>query len=251
MSNQDILSDYELVKKKFDQFNGCIEIEDFRTFLLLSLSDENDDMVKKIMAGNDPNRDIWYDVGKKSYFFEMSMHSNNAITIYLKHPLDIEGPIIKSENKDFWNKHLSKFEQKMLIDSKTKLRLIKVLNKTQDVNTEIDKSISFEVTKVFDDFLSYLFAVGQVKSLLVIQGEDDEPDIIFTFALSISNFVSEEYIPIFAFVDHEKRCRGHFLKLNKETLDYESVEEIKESTHSELYNSEYLLIVKIKNLNVA
>lgn len=245
-----IEKDYEFVKNKFQDFKGYMRVDDFKTFLLMVISEEtNQDMVNKFLEGSNPNKLIWYDVSKQAYIFDIGM-SEDKLVIYTKDLGNIDKQIIKADAKTFFDKYLTKFEQEKLIDAKMVLNVIKYLDKTHDVMVKHKKTAKYEVTKIFDDFLSFIFGVGKVKSLLVLDGNNNEPDIIFTLSMSISNVIDENIIQINAFVDRKKVCKSQFLKINKNTMEFESVPEIKESSFSDLYNSQYLLLIHVKSLDI-
>lgn len=245
-----IEKDYEFVKNKFQDFKGYMRIDDFKTFLLMIISeDTNQDMVNKFLEGSNPNKLIWHDVIKNAYIFDIGM-AEDKLVIYTKDLSNLDKQIIKADAKSFFDKYLSRFEQEKLIDAKMSLNIIKYLDKTHDVMIKHKKSAKYEVTKIFADFLSFIFGIGKVKSLLVLDGNDKEPDIIFTLSMSISNVIDENIIQIYALVDHNKVCRKQFLKINKTTMEFESVSEIKESSFSDLYNNQYLLLIHVKSFDV-
>ncbi|MBD3351543.1 MAG: hypothetical protein GF364_08655, partial [Candidatus Lokiarchaeota archaeon] len=177
MKERDIEKDYRLVVEKFKDFKSYLAIDNFRSFLLLVLSNENDDLINRVLEGGNPNRSIWYDIKKESFVYELAVTSENRIIIYFKSPLEMDEKIIESDNVAFYDKYLSKFEQELLVDKKLKLQIVRYLDKVDDVLNEYEKGAEFEVTRVFSDLISYLFAVGQIKSILVLDGENDEPDI--------------------------------------------------------------------------
>ena len=50
------------------------------------------------------------------------------------------------------------------------------------------------------------------------------------------------------YIDKEKKYSGQFLKVNSEEFTFEPVDEIKESSHSEMFHTDYLLMIHIKSL---
>ncbi len=66
--------------------------------------------------------------------------------------------------------------------------------------------------------------------------------------VSISSIFDEEYIPIHAYLDHDKICKdAMFLKINKETHEFEGISELEEKSHAEVYKNTYILIVHVKS----
>ena len=251
MPNKDLNKDYEYVSKIFESFKGFMEIKDFRTFLLTLFSEDgSDDVMAKIMGSNNHTKNLHYDIGKKSYLIEL-LPSEKPVIIYLKSKNDFEKKVIKAEeDKEFFDKYLSTFEQETLMDKKTSIQIIEYLNKTFETNAKYNINAKFEVTKIYSDLLSYFFNIGKVRSLLILNGKGDDPDIIFSLEVSFANFMNEEYVSIHAFIDHEKRFKDSmFIKINKNTYEFEGIKELEETTHSELYNHEYLLLIHVNSFD--
>ncbi len=244
MGDKNLKEDYEIISKKLENFNGFISLgDDFRTFLLLVFSEEHKDPISKFMGGGKPIRNLYYDTVKSAYFSEMEAEK---ITTYLKIPLEIEKKILKTEDKDFFNKYLSKFEQSTLLDSKAKIQVVKYFNKKSQGSIDTH----FEISKIYDNFLSLIFGVGMIKTLFVLDGIEDKPDIIFTFPIQITNLITQKDVFIHAYLDQEKICKdSQFLKLNKETYEYVGIKEIKEASHGELFKNQFMLVVHVKSFD--
>ena len=58
IENKDLLKDYEYIKSKFEDFFGFMEINDFRTFLLLTINYDEGDFMNKLMEGPNTNRTL-------------------------------------------------------------------------------------------------------------------------------------------------------------------------------------------------
>ncbi|MHA1728184.1 MAG: hypothetical protein ACTSWY_05580 [Promethearchaeota archaeon] len=242
----------EYITNKFKGFKGFISVKDFRTFLLFNLSEDTsaEDMVKKMMEGGNPNKNLYYDEKRESFILEM-LPAEKDLVIYLKQTLEIQKQTIKFDNKEFFNKYLSSFEQTKLLDKKGELRIVKYINNASEINKKYNINSNFEIVKIYEDFLSFFFAIGGGKSFFVIDGADDEPDILFIFMISISNLMGDKYIPIHVCLDYNKICKDtQFLKINNETHNFEGVKEIKEISHAQLYNNQFVLVVHTDSFDV-
>lgn len=249
MESKDLNKDYEFANEKFKNFNGFLSIDDFRTFLLLAFSEDNEEnIINRFLQGSNPNKNIFYDIQKKAYTFEMMVPSEQNIVIYYNKPLEIKSHTIKQTDKEFFDKYMSSFEQETLLNKNGSLQIVKYMNKTGEIDKKYEKIPKYEITKIFNDFLSLLFGIGKVKSLFVLDGAENEPDIIFTFTISVSNLIKESYIPINMYIDHDKITKNsYFMKINSEKFEYEGVEKVKEATHSDMFKNQYLLLVHIKS----
>ena len=241
--------DYAFVEKKFKKhMKHYVELRDFRTFLLFNLIDESDSMIQKIMEGGRSMRTLLYD-NRGSYIYEYAL-TKSRLMFYVKAP-DLENtPVLDREtHQDFFDEHLSKFEQKRLLSKQDdKIGIVRLSSRMVEADTSNDLSTKFEVTRIYDDFLSFLFDIGKSRYVFVMDGKDkNEPNIVFAISILLSNALNQEYVAIQAYLDKEKKYSGQFLKVNSEKFTYESVEEITEASHSEMYHSDYLLMVHIKS----
>lgn len=247
MDKKNLVEAADYITEKFKDFDGFLSIGDFKSLLLLTFYGESDEnMMRNLMEGSNPNRKLYYDRAKTAFLIEM-LPSERNLTVYLKKPNTIEKQIIKLDDKKFLDKFLTTFEQENLIDKKGELRVVDYFNRTFDLIKKHDIKSRFEVSKIYSDLLSYIFGIGKTKSIFVLDTEDG-PDIIFSFMVSISSIFDDEYIPIHAYLDHDGICKNSmFLKINKETHKFEGVSELEEVSHAEVYKNTYILIIHVKS----
>ncbi len=241
--------DYEYLEKKFAQLKNYVELKDFRTFLLFNLIDESETVIQKLMEGGRSLRTILHD-SKGAYLYEYAIIKGRLL-FYVKSPILEDTSVLDREkHKDFFNEHLSKFEQKKLLEKQDdKIGLVKLTSKMIEADKKYKISPKFEVTRIYEDFLSFLFDIGKSRYVFVIDGEGDKPNIIFAISIRLSNALNQEYVAVQAYLDKEKKYSGQFLKVNSEEFTFESVDEIKEASHSEMFHTDYLLLVHIKSFN--
>jgi hypothetical protein len=239
--------DYEFLTKKFSQMKNYVELRDFRTFLLFNLTDESETIIQRMMEGGRSLRTLLHDE-RGAFLYEYSM-TKGRLLFYVKAPLPGEMPVLEREkHKDFFDKYLSKFEQKKLLTNQDdKIGIVKVHSKMIEADLKYDISQNFEVTRVYDDFLSFLFDVGKSRYVFVIDGK--EANVVFSISILLSNALNQEYVSLNCYIDKEKKYSGQFVKVNSEEFTFECVDEIKEATHSEMFHSDYLLLVHIKSFD--
>ena len=249
MDNKNLEEAAAYITEKFKNFDGFLSIGDFKSLLLLTFYGETEEnLMRNLMEGTNPNRKLYYDKIKGSFMFEM-LPSERNLTVYLKQPNTLEKQIIKLDDKKFLDKYLTTFEQENLIDKKGELRIVNYFNRTFDLIKKHNIKSRFEISKIYDDFLSYIVGIGKTKSIFVLDTEDG-PDIVFSFMVSISSIFDDEYIPIHAYLDHDGICKNSmFLKINKETHKFKGVSELEEKSHSELYKNTYVLIIHVKSFD--
>lgn len=239
--------DYEFLSQKFDQMKNYVELKDFRTFLLFNLIDESESMIQKLMEGGRSLRTLLHD-HKGAYIYEYAL-AKGRLLFYVKEPVLKDTSVLDREkNKNFFDKYLSKFEQnKLLTKQDEKIGIVKLTSKMIEADNKHEISPTFEVTRIYDDLISFLFDIGKSRYIFVLDGKGDEPNIVFVISILLSNALNQDYVAVQVFIDKEKKYSGQFLKVNSEAFTYESVDEIKESSHSEMYHTDYLLMVHIKS----
>ncbi|MHA1112128.1 MAG: hypothetical protein ACTSRE_13550 [Promethearchaeota archaeon] len=239
--------DYEYLTKTFAKLKNYVELKDFRTFLLFNLINESESMIQKLMGGGTSLRTILHD-SKGAYLYEYAMTKGRLI-FYVKAPLIEDISILDREkHKTFFDEHLSKFEQKKLLTKQDdKIGIVKLTSRAIKADLKYDITPKFEVTRIYEDFLSFLFDIGKSSYVFVIDGEGNKPNIVFALSFLLSNALNQEYIAVQAFLDKEKKYSGQFLRVNSEDFTFESVDEIKEASHSEMFHSDYLLLIHIKS----
>lgn len=240
--------DYEFLSQKFEQMKNYVQLSDLRTFLLFNLIDESDSMIQKLMEGGHSMRTILYD-SRGAYLYEYAL-SKGRLVFYVKTP-DPGNDITvldKKKHKEFFDQNLRSFEQKKLLDKKDdKIGIVRLTSKMVEADKKNKISTKFEVTRIYDDLLSFLFDIGKSRYVFVLEGKGKEPNVIFAISILLSNALNQEYVAVQAYIDKKKEYAKQFLKINSEEFTYESVDEIKEASHSEMFHSQYLLMVKIKS----
>ncbi|MBN2156976.1 MAG: hypothetical protein JW776_13110 [Candidatus Lokiarchaeota archaeon] len=241
--------DYEFLTKKFDQLKNYVELQDFRTFLLFNLIDESETMIQKLMEGGSSMRTLLYDQ-KGAYIYEYAL-TKGRLVFYVKSSAVADDITVldRDKNKDFFSQYLSKFEQdRLFTKQENKIGIVRLSSKMVEVDEKNDIFPKFEVTRIYDDFLSFLFDIGKSKYVFVLHGGKKEPNVIFAISILLSNALNQEFVAVQAYIDRDKECTGQFLKVNSQEFTYEHADEIKESTHSDMYHNQYLLMVHIKSL---
>ena len=137
MENKNLEENTDYIVEKFKDFDGFLSIGDFKSLLLLTFYGESDEnMMRNLMEGSNPNRKLYYDRskgnGKGAFIIEM-LPSERNLTVYLKQPNTIEKQIIKLDDKKFLDQYLTEFEQTNLLDRKGQLRIIDYFNRSFDL----------------------------------------------------------------------------------------------------------------------
>jgi hypothetical protein len=244
MSND---QDYEYLRSKLAKMNGYIQLRDFRTFLLFNLIDETDSMIQKLMDGGQSMRTLLYDT-RGAYIYEYAL-TKGRLLFYVKNSAPKDSVIDRKKDKTLFNTYLKPFEQEKLLPKQDeKIGIVKVNSKIIEADKNHKIVPKFEITRIYDDLLSFLFDIGKSRYVFLLE-VDDGPNIIFAFSFLLSNALNQEYVAVQAYLDKDKKYTGNFLKINSDEITYESVEEIKEASISKMYHTQYILLVKIKSFD--
>ncbi|MHA1339177.1 MAG: hypothetical protein ACTSRZ_00980 [Promethearchaeota archaeon] len=243
-----IENDIEFAKNKIKDFEGFFEINDFKTFLLLNLYDDTPDLMKKFLGGKNDFRLLLYEIKKKCYIIEIFSTADYFIDLYIKTDPVTDRKVLSEDDLSFFNKYFTPFEIENLMKTKFKVLTSRIVNLESEVNKKYSLFPKIEIVRVYYDLESFFYANDHSKYYFQIDGNENEPNIIFNFILQLPNG-GEKYIPIEIFIDHEKRFNKRYIKLNNNNFKFETLDDIKDASLSDLNENKYLLIVHIKSLN--
>lgn len=250
--------------EKLSSFKNFIEVRDFRNMLLLSLNLESggpEAILKQLgMGGSSPKTILPYNPEGKYYYAKImsGLSMNDQLTIYLPVKNKLTEKFVNKGDSEIIKENLSKFEQKNMLPKSFALITPEIIDYSQQVL--IDSNKKKEIIPGIDSIyvsLGELIATQNLKFIFLIEDEGDKPDIVFTINMSMDpQHHSENSIQYFdVFVDEKRELRDNiFIKMKTKDLkegiiDMEFLKEIKETSHSELFNSHFTIIVPIKSFN--
>jgi hypothetical protein len=245
---------YEFAREKFKSFSNYIEISNFREFLLLILNIEGDGaeaIMRQLGMGSKNKAILPYDPHRKSYYTKVisGLSMKNQLKIYFKSKKINESLQNKLDSKIFTD-YLSDFERKNLLPNKFSLIIPSIVDSLSEKSEKIEKK---EITPVIESLyvdLAEFIASQNLKFIFLL--EDDIADIFFTVNMSFApdNNSSKQIQYFDVYIDEDKKIRNHtFIRMKKEEIDMEFMNEIKDYSHSEIFKSHFTIIVKIKSFN--
>jgi hypothetical protein len=253
--------DYSYAMKRLKEFNNYIEIEDFRHFLLMVLNMESgpEGILSQLGMAPKGKTILPYDPEKKMYYAKVmaGMSMNNQLTIYIKTEKKTDKLVNKAESPIITDT-LTSYECKNMLPPKFVLLCPRMVDYSDQAFTENAKPKPFAsaIESLFVDLMDFI-VVQNVKYLFFLQGEGDEPDILFTINLSYDPMHSSinqfQYFDVY--MDPEHKLRGYsFIWVhedNKENAKLDFLKEIKdEFSHSDIFNSSFTIIVPVKSFKV-
>jgi hypothetical protein len=241
-------SKIKIVKEYFEGFTNYLELEDFRSFLLLTLTSQvpTNIMAQLGLGGNKDVINLPYNPDSKIYYQKINLMTASSLILYTKSE-SITKKFMLEKNDDIFKKFLSLSEIDLAFRGKERFLFPKI----SDCSIMEDSNLNIKIDDLFHDFESFI-SYTQPNVLFVIDAkESSKPDLIFTFNMmpQLPNKLDENMLQIDVFLDNERRTRDiNFLKREK---DYKLtfLKSIKEMSHAELYTSSFALVLHIKSLN--
>ncbi|MFW9819793.1 MAG: hypothetical protein ACFFE5_09305 [Candidatus Thorarchaeota archaeon] len=250
MSNQ-LREKINKIKKVFEGFSNYIELPDFRSFLLFTLTSQ---VPTNIMAqlGFGPNKEIInlpYNPIFNIYYQKINLISAGSLIIYVisdvitkNFTLNKDDPIIK--------KFLNPNEMSLAFRGKEKFLLPKISD-CSAFEMNGNSTLRISVDDIFHSLESFL-AVAEPNILFVVDSaSESEPDLVFTFNMmpQIPTRLDKQVLKIDAFFDDLHKTRDKIYLRREEDYTISYLKDIKEVGHAELYNSAFSLIMHVKSFS--
>ena len=238
----------KIVNDYFDGFTNFLELEDFRSFLLLTLTSQvpMNIMAQLGLGGNKDVINIPYSPDFKMYYQKINMMSSSSLIIYTKSdPITTE--FILEKNDEIFKKFLSLNEIDLAFRGKEKF----LFPKLSDCSILEDSELNIKVDDLFHNLESFM-SYTQPNVLFVIDAEDSsKPDLIFTFNLTpqLPKKLDENMLQVDVYLDNERKTKD--INYLKREADYSLtfLKSVKEISNAELYKSSFSLVLHIKSLN--
>ncbi len=238
----------KIVNDYFNGFTNFLELEDFRSFLLLTLTSQvpMNIMAQLGLGGNKDVINIPYSPDFKMYYQKINMMSSSSLILYTKSE-PITNKFILEKDDEIFKKFLSLNEIGLAFRGKEKFLFPKV----SDCSILGDSELNIKVDDLFHNLESFM-SYTQPNVLFVIDAKDSsKPDLIFSFNLTpqLPKKLDENVLQVDVYLDNEKKTKD--INYLKREADYSLtfLKNIKEISNAELYKSSFSLVLHIKSLN--
>jgi len=240
------------IQKYFEDFTNYVELNDFRSFLLFTLTSQipSNVLAQIGLGGNKTIINIPYNPIFNIYFQKISLFSLGSLLVYIKSDPIKEDFIVDKDDPVFKN-YLNPNEISLAFRGKEKFLLPKVI----DCSTiEIDGESTKLIVKVDDLYhsLEGFVTISEPNIIFVLDGKDSEPDLLFAFNImpQFTGKTNKNILKIDAYLDKDHKTRDMiYLKKEKEDFKLSYLKDLKEMSHGELYKSDFSLILHVKSLN--
>lgn len=243
---------HQFAVKKFEAFQNHFEILDFRKFLLLILNLDAggpEAMLQQLGMGSKKRVVLPFDPEKKMYYTKVmsGLSYHNQLMIY--HKTEKLSPEFVNDSKSvLFTEFLTPYERKNFIPGNFKIITPEVKDYTEKIliGKNANKPV---VTGIESLYFNLPEMIVSQKSKFLFLLEDEIADILFSMNISFNPSQDADHIQMIdLFVDETKQYRDKtFIQMKEENLEIACVNEIKELSHGELYQSHFTIVVPIKS----
>ena len=241
----------ELVQKHFENFSNFIELPDFRSFLLFTLTSQvpSNILAQMGLGGNKEVINIPYNPILKIYYQKINLISAGSLIIYVKSDPISEEFILEKDNpiiKEFLNPN----EMSLAFRGKEKF-LLPLISDCSTCNGESNSKLTIKIDDLFHSLESFL-AVAEPNLLFVLGANNaQEPDLLFTFNMmpEMPSRLDQKVLKIDIFVDNEHNSKDITYIKREENFIIKYLKDIKDVGHADIYKSAYSLLLHVKSFN--
>ncbi len=247
--SEELKQKIEDVQKHFENFSNFIELPDFRSFLLFTLTSQvpTNILAQIGLGGSKEVINLPYNPISKVYYQKINLMSAGSLILYVKNnpisdefTLGKDDPIIKS--------FLNPNEISLAFRGKEKF-ILPMISDCSTFNNDEKTSLTIKVDDLFHSLESFL-AVTEPNLLFVIEAKNEsEPDLLFAFNLmpQMPSKLDQRVLKIDVYCDNEHKTKGKTYLKRQEDYSLSYLEDIKDVSHTDLYKSAFSLILHIKS----
>lgn len=246
MSNE-LQQKVKTVHKIFENFTNFIELNDFRSFLLFTLTSQvpTNILAQLGLGGNKEVINLPYDPVYKIYYQKINLISAGSLIIYVKND-PISNEFTMSKDNSVIRSFLNPNEMDLAFRGKEKFLLPKI---TDFSTFDIDSKLTIKVDDIFHSLESFLAVAGPNILFVADASIESDPDLVFAFNMmpQMPSRLDQKTLQIDVFFDQDHKTRDkNYLKREEDyTINY--LKDIKEVGHAELYKSAFSLILHVKS----
>ncbi|MFX1366452.1 MAG: hypothetical protein ACFE9Y_16155 [Promethearchaeota archaeon] len=247
--SEEIKQKINQVNEIFENFSNFIELSDFRSYLLFTLTSQvPTNILAQIGLGGDKEIiNLPYNPLFNIYYQKINLISAGSLIIFIKNnpitdkfTLDKEDPIIKT--------YLNTNEMSLAFRGKEKFLLPKISD-CSAFDIDGNSKLNVKVDDIFHSLESFL-AVAEPNLIFVIDATNEsESDLIFTFNMmpEMPSRMDQKVLKIDVFFDKDHKTKDMVYLKREEDFTVKFLKDIKEVSHADLYKSAFSLILHVKS----
>ncbi|MFX1314494.1 MAG: hypothetical protein ACFE9T_01405 [Promethearchaeota archaeon] len=247
----DLYDKVNLVNEYLKDFTNFIELEDFRAFLLFTLTSQvpSNILTQIGLGGNKEVFNLPYNPIFKIYYQKINLISAGSLIIYVRSE-PISNSFIMEKDNSIIKNYLNPNEVSLAFRGKEKFILPKISD-CSTFNEEKKNKINVKIDDLFHSLESFL-AVSEPNLLFVIDAKNNfNPDLIFAFNMmpEFPSKLDEKVLKIDVYLDYNHKTKNITYLKREEDYNIKYLKDIKEVSHADLYKSAFSLILHIKSFN--
>lgn len=249
--SKELKAKIQKVKEYFINFTCFIELKDFRSFLLFTLTSQvpTNMLAQMGLGGSRDVINIPYNPNFKIYYQKINLLMAGSLIVYVKSE-PIKEELVIGKDDPVFKDYLNANEMSLAFRGKEKFLFPHVSDCS---SFEIDGdslNLTVQVDDLFHSVESFI-AILEPNILFVLDNEGVEPDLLFTFNMmpQFPGKLKRNLLKIDAVLDNEHKAKDITYIKKKEDYNLIYMQDIKEVSHTDLYKSSFSLVIHIKSFN--
>lgn len=239
------------VKENFENFTSFIELKDFRSFLLFTLTSQipSNVLAQMGLGGSRDVINLPYNPSFNIYYQKINLLMAGSLIVYIK-GAPIQEELIIGKDDPVFKDYLNTNEMSLAFRGKEKFLFPQI----SDCNSfEIDGgslNLTVQVDDLFHSLESFI-AILEPNILFMLDNEGTEPDLLFTFNMmpQFPGKLKKNILKIDVVLDNEHKTKDITYIKKEEDYNLIYMSDIKEVSHADLYKSSFSLVIHIKSFN--
>jgi len=240
------------VQEYFKDFKNFIELEDFRSYLLFTLTSQvpSNILAQLGLGGNKDVISLPFNPFFNIYYQKINLISSGSLIIYVESDPIKDDFVIDKDDPIFGN-YLNPNEMSLAFRGKEKFLFPKISDCSSFEMDGDSTKLTVKIDDIFHSLESFI-AIVEPNVLFVFDKKAPDPDLLFAFNLmpEIPAKLNKNNLKIDVYLDKDHKTRDiTYLKKEKDNFKLTYMKDLKEMSHGELYKSVFSLIVHVKSLN--
>ncbi len=249
--SDDLKEKISYVNRRFENFSNFIELSDFRSFLLFTLTSQvpTNILAQIGLGGNKEVINLPYNPIFNIYYQKINLISVGSLIVYVKKEIISEKFILDKDDRIIKN-FLTANEMSLAFRGKEKFLLPKISDCTA-YNNDGKSNLTIKVDDLFHSVESFL-AVAEPNLLFVVDATNEsESDILFTFNMvpEMPGRIDQKVLKIDVFFDRDHKTKDKTYLKREEDYTIKYLNDIKEISHADTYKSAFSLILHVKSFS--
>jgi hypothetical protein len=249
--SEDLNEKIKYVNKAFNNFSNFIELKDFRSFLLFTLTSQvpTNIIAQLGLGSNKETISLPYNPVFNIYYQKINLISAGSLIIYVKadpitddFTLEKDDPVIRS--------FLKPNEMNLAFRGKEKFIFPKISD-CSALNNDGNSTLTIKIDDLFHSLESFL-AVAEPNLLFVFDAPDNsKPDILFTFNMmpEMPSRMDQKVLKIDVLLDIDHKTKDVTYLKREQDFTIKFLDIIRDVSHADTYKSAFSLVMHIKSFS--